>query len=102
MELNRRDFLRGTGVAMALPFLDIMAPRSYGAPSAKPIRRMVSICAPLGVHPEFFFPDKAGADYEMTPYLEVVKDFRKDFSVISGLAHPDVASSHDSIFNFLT
>ena len=102
MKLNRRDFLRGTGVALALPFLDIMAPRSYGAPSVKPIRRMINLCAPLGVHPEFFFPDKAGADYEMTPYLDVVKDFRNDFSVISGLAHPDVASTHDSIFSFLT
>jgi hypothetical protein len=87
---------------MALPFLDIMTPRTYGTPAAKPIRRMINLCAPLGVHPEFFFPDKAGADYEMTPYLEVVKDFRKDFSVISGLAHPDVASTHDSIFSFLT
>lgn len=102
MELNRRTFLRGAGVAIALPFLDAFAPRTFGAAPSKPIRRMVSICAPLGVHPEFFFPDKAGADYELTPYLDVVKDFRKDFTVISGLAHPETASSHDSIFNFLT
>jgi hypothetical protein len=27
---------------------------------------------------------------------------RDDFSVISGLSHPDVGSSHDSIFSFLT
>lgn len=102
MKIQRRDFLRGAGVAMALPYLEIMAPRQSRAADNAPIRRMVSICAPLGVHPEFFFPEKAGADYEMTPYLDVVKDFRKDFTVISGLSHPETGSSHDSIFNFLT
>src|SRR5262249_42903585 len=33
---------------------------------------------------------------------EVFKDYRKDFTVMSGLAHPDVGASHDSIFSFLT
>ncbi|HZK79530.1 MAG TPA: DUF1552 domain-containing protein, partial [Humisphaera sp.] len=32
----------------------------------------------------------------------VIKDFRDDFSVISGLSHPEVGSSHDSLFSFLT
>ena len=54
------------------------------------------ICTPLGMHPEFFFPENAGRDYELSPYLEVVKDFRNDFTVISGLSHPDVGPSHDS------
>ena len=56
----------------------------------KPPRRMVCICTPLGLHPPYFFPEKAGKDYELTPYLEVLKDFRDDFTVISGLSHPDV------------
>lgn len=63
---------------------------------------MVCICTPLGLHPQYFFPDESGADYALPPYLDVLKDFRDDFSVISGLAHPDVGSSHDSIFSFLT
>ena len=37
-----------------------------------------------------------------SPYLEVLKDFRDDFTVISGLSHPDVGPSHDSNFSFLT
>ena len=57
---------------------------------------MVCICTPLGLHPPFFFPEKAGKDYELSPYLEVFKDFRDDFTVISGLSHPDVGPSHDS------
>src|SRR5205807_5054608 len=37
-----------------------------------------------------------------TPYLETLREFRNDFTVVSGLAHPDVGSSHDSINSFLT
>jgi hypothetical protein len=102
MKLDRRNFLRGAGVAMAIPLLDAMAPRRLFAAEAKPIYRMLCICTPLSVHPPFFFPEQAGKDYELSPYLEVVKDYRDDFSVISGLSHPDVGASHDSIFSFLT
>ena len=63
---------------------------------------MVCINTPLGLHPPFFFPEKAGRDYKLSPYLEVLKDFRDDFTVISGLSHPDVGPSHDSNHSFLT
>jgi hypothetical protein len=63
---------------------------------------MVCICTPLGLHPPCFFPNKPGKDYSLTPYLEVVKDLRNDFTVISGLSHPETGASHDSIFSFLT
>ena len=101
--ITRRNLLRAAGVTLALPLLDYFQPRlRAGEAEPNPPRRMVCICTPLSVHPEYFFPEKAGRDYELTPYLEVLKDFRKDFSVISGLSHPDVGSSHDSIFSFLT
>jgi hypothetical protein len=63
---------------------------------------MVCICTPLGLHAPHFFPTKAGRDYEATPYLGVLSDFRDDLTVISGLSHPEVGSSHDSIYSFLT
>jgi hypothetical protein len=63
---------------------------------------MVCICTPLGLHAPNLFPQTAGKDYELTPYLEVLREFRDDFSVISGLSHPEIESSHDSIFSFLT
>jgi hypothetical protein len=102
MKLCRRHFLRAAGVSLALPWLDALAPARVLGAAARPPRRMVCICMPLGLHPPFFFPQKAGKDYPPTPYLEVVKDFRNDFTVISGLSHPEVGSSHDSIFSFLT
>lgn len=103
MTLHRRTFLRATGVVMALPALEALAPRrARGAEANAVPRRMVCINTPLGMHPPFFFPGKAGRDYELSPYLEVLKDFRDDFTVISGLSHPDVGPSHDSNQSFLT
>jgi hypothetical protein len=97
--ITRRSFLRAAGVSLALPSLDALAPGQGAAPVP---RRMVCICAPLGLHGPNFFPQAAGRDYALTPYLDVVRDFRNEFTVISGLAHPETGPSHDSIYNFLT
>ena len=100
MTLDRRSFLRAAGVSLALPWLDAVA---FGRPGGRgPIRRMISICTPLGIHAPNFFPEKAGEEYAQTPYLEVLSEFRRDFTVMSGLSHPDVGSSHDSMYSFLT
>ncbi|HTN73803.1 MAG TPA: DUF1552 domain-containing protein [Pirellulaceae bacterium] len=103
MSIRRRTFLRAAGVALALPLFDSLLPRAVRA--AAPIkvpRRMVCINTPLGVHPAYFFPKTAGRDYELSPYLEVLREFREEFTVISGLSHPDVGPSHDSNQSFLT
>src|SRR3954452_20145034 len=102
MKLHRRTFLRAAGVTMALPLLDALSPRTSRAAESSVPRRMVCINTPLGLHPANFFPTKTGRDYELSPYLEVIKEFRDDFTVISGLSHPDVAPSHDSNYSFLT
>ncbi|HSI64206.1 MAG TPA: DUF1552 domain-containing protein [Candidatus Saccharimonadia bacterium] len=100
--ISRRKFLRGMGVSLALPILESFQHRSYASGSGPAIRRMISICTPLGVHSPFFFPEQKGADYTLSPYLEPLKELRNDFTIISGLSHPEVGSSHDSIFSFLT
>ena len=99
MHLSRRSFLRATGVSLALPWLDALAPGQGPAPVP---RRMVCICAPLGLHGPNFFPQAAGRDYALPPYLDALRDLRNDFTVVSGLAHPETGPSHDSIYNFLT
>src|SRR6476619_1041237 len=102
MQLDRRTLLRAAGISIALPVLDGFALQVTAGESSRPRRRMVCINTPLGLHPEYFFPEKAGRDYELTPYLEVLKEFRTDFTVISGLSHPDVGPSHDPNYSFLT
>ncbi|MBS0206144.1 MAG: DUF1552 domain-containing protein [Planctomycetes bacterium] len=103
MNIERRTFLRAAGVTLALPLLESLQVRSARAAAGHRVpRRIVCINTPLGVHPPFFFPQSAGRDYELSPYLEVLKDFREDFTIISGLSHPDVGPSHDSNQSFLT
>jgi hypothetical protein len=101
-KMPRRRLLRAAGVGLALPMLDCFQPRARADQNEAPPRRMVCICTPLGLHPEDFFPTQTGKDYELTPHLKMFGELRKDFTVISGLSHPDVGSSHDSIYSFLT
>ena len=64
---------------------------------------MICICTALGMHAEFFFPTGSGRTYAMSPYLETIKDFRDDFTVFSGLAHPgNEAGGHNSERTFLS
>ncbi len=100
--MTRRRALQVAGVSLALPWLEALAPRSARGATAPAPRRMVCICTPLGLHAPNFFPQQPGSDYPLSPYLEVLQEFRRDFTVIYGLSHPDVGNSHDSIFSFLT
>lgn len=101
-KLNRRRFLKGTGVAMALPFLEATLPARARAADAGPRRRMVAINIGLGLHTPNLLPSKAGRDYAMTPYLQPIREFREDFTVFSGLSHPSVDGGHSAEKSFLT
>jgi hypothetical protein len=78
----------------------IAAPNS--AKSQSPKRRMVSICTYLGMHTPYLYPEQTGRDYKRTPYLKAIDDFRDDFTIVSGLSHPDVDGGHSSVASFLT
>ena len=71
--------------------------------AAQQPKRMICICAVLGLHPEYFFPKTAGKDYESTPYLDMLKANRNDFTVFSGLSQEgSEAAGHSSETVFLT
>jgi hypothetical protein len=106
--LSRRAFLRGTGAALALPWLEAMVPafatRAQAAAASAAPKRFVAMCATLGFHTPFLFPKETGAGYSPTPYLEPLQAVRDDFSVISGLAHTEQngANGHTSEMTWLT
>ena len=58
----------------------------------------------LGLHPDNLFPTQSGKDYTLSPYLEILKEYRDEFTVISGLAHAGMGSSfaHQASASFLT
>src|SRR5690349_18231679 len=91
--MSRRHFLRGVGVALSLPFLDSMVPTfARAAESSSPLaanstpRRLFAICNNLGLLPGSFFPTGSGRDYTGSPYLELLKEHRNDFTVFSGVS----------------
>ena len=106
---SRRHFLRGAGVALSLPFLDAMLPTfaraqassSPLAPGAKP-RRMLAIINNLGFLGSNFSPSGEGSDYKLSPYLELIKDHRQDFTVLSGVSLPNVYGGHPTEVAWLT
>ncbi len=100
--LSRRRILQGIGVTLALPWLDAMRPAFARGSAGSPPRRMLAVCNNLGLVPEKFFPTGAGKGYTLSPYLELLREHRNQFTVFSGVSHPDVDGSHASDVCFLT
>lgn len=103
--LSRRHFLRGAGhTLLGLPLLEAMSPAFSRAASTSSPPRFVAMCATLGFHAPFLFPEQAGKDYQFTPYLEKMKPFRQDFTLFSGLSHPNQQGNngHASEMTWLT
>ena len=100
--LNRRAFLKGSGATVALPFLSAMMP-AFAKADAAP-KRFVAMNAGLGFHAPNFIPTEAGADYKAPVYLQKLEKHRKDFTVFSGLSHPNSngANGHTSELTWLT
>lgn len=102
--LSRRTLLRGVGVSLSLPVLDAMTPAFAKESQEEQPRRIFAICNNLGVLSKHFFPteDSKGKDYKLTPYLQILEKHRKDFTVFSGVWHPDVDGGHPADVCFLT
>ena len=100
--INRRSFLRGTGVALALPLLDIMGPRFAHANA--PTRRMVNICCTLGLYKDSWMPADEGKDYTPSQYLSIIDRHREKYTIFSGLSHEEQTGrqAHNSEITWLT
>lgn len=95
---GRRTFLKTSGVLLALPWLESRARADEKAPP----KRIVNICTGFGMYGPSFFPEKAGRDYEPSEYLKILSDFRDQFTVFSGISHPEIGGDHASEACFLT
>ena len=78
--IDRRKFLQGMGVTLALPWLESSM---MAAPTR--IKRLVCFGNHLGFYPEAFFPKNSGADFIISPTLKHIEKHRKDFTVFSNL-----------------
>lgn len=99
--MDRRTFLRGSGVALGLPFLDCMRNKSVAAsPPTELPKRLCTVYFPYGAsvpsedHEDRdwgWFPIREGNSFRYTKVMESLAPLRKYVSVIGGLSH---ASGH--------
>jgi hypothetical protein len=102
---TRRTFLRGAGVAIALPYLEYLEsllPCGAATVSSRARRRMIAINIGLGLHGPNIIPTRAGREYELPIYLKILGEYRDQFTVMSGVSHPEVGGGHLSYKSFLT
>ncbi len=100
--LNRRGFLWGSGMALALPWLETFANEKQAGQGTP--KRFVSIYHPDGVglplktDPAWkdwsWFPRGGEHDFQLTKVLDVLEPLRQDITIYSGLSHPAARRVH--------
>ena len=104
-QLDRRRFIRGSGAALALPFLSSSLPLSAAESGQRTNpKRLACIYFPDGVpmplrdDPAYedwsWFPHGAGTEFTLTKCTEVFEPVRKDLTVLSGFSHPEARKVH--------
>jgi hypothetical protein len=108
--LSRRHVLRGAGAALSLPLLEAMLPRCLATPSTfEPLPtseavqpRLLCCYVPNGVNIREWVPVDSGPEYTLSPTLAVLGEHRGDFTVVSGLGHPNSKGGHSGADTWLT
>ena len=112
--LDRRRFLRGSGVALALPWFASLAKRVSAAEQPATPKRLACFYMPDGVpmplaeDPAYqdwaWFPHGNGQDFKLTKCLEPLEPLRNEMTVLSGLSHPSARNihGHSNADQFLT
>jgi hypothetical protein len=86
--LARRTFLRGVGTAVALPFLDAMAPAfaSSRLPGKAPAR-MAFVYVPNGIMPGGWHADYEGKLGALPRILKPLEPLKDDIAILGNLTH---------------
>jgi hypothetical protein len=84
-KLSRRTMLRGAGgIALALPFLEMMAPRVSQAQAATP-KRFVVVFTANGMIKDQWQPSGGENDFTLSPILSSLEPHRDDLLIMRGL-----------------
>ncbi len=82
--LSRRAVLRGAGVSLALPWLEAMAPAASSSSVRQPVRLAV-LYMPNGVNVNAWSPEGTGRDFQLSPTLAPLSDFKDKILVLQNL-----------------
>ena len=112
--IDRRKFIRGAGIALALPWLESFSRFASAAELKEKRNRLACFYLPDGVpmplkedpahHDWSWFPHGSGKSFQFTKCLDPLEPLRDDLTVISGLSHPAARTihGHSNADQFLT
>ena len=113
--IDRRRFLRGSGVALALPmFGSLSVPIARGGEAPANPRRLGCFYFPDGVpmplpdDPAYqdwaWFPHGSGDEFTFTRCMQPLEPIRNELTVLSGFSHPQSRNvhGHNNADQFLT
>ncbi len=85
--MSRRTVLRGTGAALALPFLEAMVPAAtaLAQTEANPKPRFVGCFVPHGMAPGYWVPNKEGTGFDFPFCFKPLEPYRDQVTILSGL-----------------
>src|SRR5690349_21236116 len=81
---SRRTMLRGAGIALALPWMESLAPRVAGAQAPGQVLRFLPIFLPNGAS-ENWAPQGMGSAWQLSGVLDSFADLKAKMIVISNL-----------------
>jgi hypothetical protein len=97
--LSRRTVLKAAGVTIALPLLDAMIPArtALAQTAAKALPKLGFIYFPHGAVMDKWTPSAEGELQELPPILKPLDAFKRQLTVVSGLANPHAAGPTHAI-----
>jgi hypothetical protein len=93
--LSRRTFLRGAGVAVALPMLDAMIPAFAKPAATSPVKRFGVVYHPNGVIYDKWLPTGTGSNFELSYTLQGLEKLKDKVTVVTGLFSDQAEANGD-------
>jgi Protein of unknown function (DUF1552) len=93
--LNRRAVLRGAGVAIALPWLEIMTPERTASAATRPAKRFLAVFTPGGTVLENWRPSGGELDFVLSPILKPLENVRSTINVMDGIDMPSAVGEQN-------
>ncbi|WDI43593.1 DUF1552 domain-containing protein [Bremerella sp. P1] len=101
MQPTRRHFLKGLGLAVALPAMESLMPGTAQAATqtattaAGDPLRSAFLYVPNGVIMNKWSPEGSGKDYKLNETMKPLEKLRSEFQIVSGLAHENGFAGKD-------
>lgn len=103
--MHRRALLRGAGVLLPLPFLNLMEAKTKTERAAveKPPKRFLTLFKPNGVHPPSWnISGGAETDFRLSPLMKPFEKHRNDLLILDNMGDFGFSSHANSTRRFLS